>query len=376
MPKVLLFSVSIGAGHDLAAQAIREEIFCRYPDAEIQTVDTFNYINPVLDRVVKDSYMETIRFTPKVWGYLYDQAEQDSQRVDIKGIMNTLLSGKLEKLVTSFQPDVIVCSHAFPCGMLSTLKRKLNLNTPIIAVVTDFTIHPFWLNEQVDAYILPSEQLRFYLMNAGIPEEKIWPCGLPIRAQFANLPTQAGAREALGLQEKTTLLVMGGGLGLGSIEDIVQTVLRGPLELQVIVICGKNPKLLKKLEGLRSKTNSTSNLVLKGFTQEIAHFMCAADMIISKPGGLTTAEVLACGVPLFIVDPIPGQEARNSEFLQNLGVGIKTTRLWNLIPAIQQLLACPLRQQQIKEMATFLAKPHASADIVDRICEKYFSESS
>lgn len=373
MPKILLFSVSIGAGHDLAAQAIREEILRRYPDSEIQTVDTFKYINPVLDRVVKDSYMETIRFTPKVWGYLYDQAEQDSQRVDIKGIMNTLLSGQLEKLVTSFQPDIIICTHAFPCGMLSTLKRKLNLNTPIIAVVTDFTIHPFWVNDQVDAYILPSEQLRFYLLNAGIPEEKIWPCGLPLRAQFANLPSQIEARKSLGLQEKTTLLVMGGGLGLGSIEDIVQHVLKGTLELQIVVICGKNLKLLKKLEALQSRTNSVSTLVLEGFTQEIAYYMRASDMIISKPGGLTTAEVLACGVPLFIIDPIPGQETRNSEFLQNLGVGIKTSRLWNLLPAIQQLLACPLRQQQIREMAIFLAKPHAAEDIVDRICKNYFN---
>ncbi|HEX3030627.1 MAG TPA: galactosyldiacylglycerol synthase, partial [Bacillota bacterium] len=184
MPKVLIFSVSIGAGHDLAAGALAQEVHRRYPDAEIQIIDTFKYINPVLNRVVKGSYMETLRFNPRVWGYLYSQAEQEDGLVDFRGIMNRLLSPKLLKLVDAVEPDVILCSHAFPCGMLSTLKKKHSLSTPLLAVITDYTIHPFWINEEVDGYIIPSEQLSFYLTDSRIPETKIWPLGLPLRQQF------------------------------------------------------------------------------------------------------------------------------------------------------------------------------------------------
>lgn len=371
MPKILFFSVSIGAGHDLAAQALIQEIKKRYPGATVELVDTFKYINPVLNKVVKGSYMETLKFTPRVWGYLYEQAEQEERLVDMGAIMNKLLSPKLKKLVDDFQPDLLVCSHAFPCGMLSTLKKEHRLHTPILAVITDYTIHPFWIYEEVDGFIIPSEQLKHYLLANGIPSEKIWPLGLPLRPQFADDLDQAQARSELGLHDTTTVLVMGGGLGLGSMESIVSTLAESPLNLQVVAICGRNRKLQSKLEEIKTRKSLPNPLVVLGFTDQVDRYMRSVDVIISKPGGLTTAEVLACQVPLLIIDPIPGQETRNADFLLNHGVAMKAANLREIIPTLQQFMNCPLRKRQIKEMAALLGKPRATVDIVDRI-EKQF----
>lgn len=367
MPRILCFSVSIGAGHDLAAQAIIQEIQRRYPGATIELVDTFKYINPVLNKVVKGSYMETLKFTPRVWGYLYAQAEQEDRLVDMGAILNKLLSPKLKKLVNDFQPDLLICSHAFPCGMLSALKREHQLNIPILAVITDFTVHPFWIYEEVDGFIIPSDQLSCSLQGAGINEDKIWPLGLPLRAQFADEVDQTQARGELGLNDAPTVLVMGGGLGLGSMESIVLTLAESSLNLQVLAICGRNQKLKSKLENLKIRKTPPNPTVVLGFTDNVARYMRAADVIISKPGGLTAAEVLACQTPLLIVDPIPGQETRNADFLLNHGVAMKAANLREIIPTLQQFMNCPLRKKHVKEMAALLGKPRAAMDIVDRI---------
>ncbi|MFZ3172671.1 MAG: glycosyltransferase [Carboxydocellales bacterium] len=367
MPRILFFSVSIGAGHDLAAQALILEMRKRYPEATIELVDTFKYINPVLNKVIKGSYMETLKFTPRVWGYLYSQAEQEDRLVDMGAILNKLLSPKLKKLVDDFQPDLLICSHAFPCGMLSTLKKQHGLNIPLIAVITDYTVHPFWFYEEVDGFIIPSELLSYYLQASGIPGEKIWPLGLPLRPQFMEKVDQTQARTQLGLRDMPTVLVMGGGLGLGSMENIVLTLADSALDLQVVAICGQNQKLQAKLEALKINRALPNQLVVQGFTDQVARYMQASDVIISKPGGLTTAEVLACQVPMLIVDPIPGQETRNADFLLNQGVAMKAANLRELNPTLQQFMNNPLRKKQVKEMTALLGKPRAAVDIVNRI---------
>lgn len=370
MPKALFFSVSIGAGHDLAARGVLEELQRRCPESELKIIDTFKYINPVLDKVVKGSYMETLRFNPRVWGYLYDQQEDTDKLIDIKSIMNKLLSPKLESLVAEFKPDVLVCSHAFPCGMLASLKKSRRLTTPILAVITDYTVHPFWVYDEVDWYVIPSEQLRFNLLAAGINADKILPLGLPIRAQFLEEITPAAARSELGLADRPTVLVMGGGLGLGSLEEIVQTLAKSSLDLQVVAICGKNKKLQAKLEAAQGWPNPP---VVVGFTEQMALYMRAADVIVTKPGGLTTAEALVCRVPLLIVDPIPGQETRNTDFLLNHGVALKASSVREIVSTLQQYLACPLRQEQMRTMAAQLGKPNAAVDIVNILESRYFS---
>jgi len=361
--RALIFSVSIGAGHDLAAKGIADEITVQVPGSQVEIVDTFEYINPILHKVVLGSYMETLRFSPKVWGYLYEHAETGERFFDFGQILNKLFSPKLANLVKKFVPDVIICTHAFPCGMLSVLKEKNRVDIPIIGIITDYTIHPFWIHRHVDRYVIPSRQLKFNLMDLGFPESKIWPLGIPIRQQFGESLSKSEAKNAFQLSDRPTILIMGGGLGLGSIEDIVFHLGNSDLELQMVVVTGRNEKLRHELEQLQV----ANPLVVLGFVKQVAALMQAADVVITKPGGLTTAEVLACGLPMVIVSPIPGQEERNTDFLLNNGVALKARHTSELVILLKQLFNNPLRISQIQEMSRHLSHPHAAREIVERI---------
>lgn len=364
--KVLIFSVSIGAGHDLAAQAIAKELVDRL-DAQVDIIDTFQYINPALNRVVRGSYMETLKFSPKVWGYLYTQAETPNHFVDLSGILSKLFSPKLEHLVREKHPDVVICTHAFPCGMLSMLKEKRQLNFPLVAVLTDFTVHPFWIYNNVNHYVLPAAELKYYLYPYQVQDKQIWPCGLPIRSEFARPDSAPAAKLRLGLTELPTILIMGGGLGLGAINKLTELVANADIPLQVLTVAGRNKKLYDQLQKLK-----TSNpLHIYSFVEDIPTLIHAADIVISKPGGLTTAEVLACGKPMMIVAPIPGQEERNTDFLLNNGLAVKARDLSEVLPLLQQLLASPRQIQRIRAVAQEVGNPLAARDLVQNLVDEY-----
>ncbi len=361
--KVLFFSVSIGAGHDSAALGIMEELKTRCPDAVTMKVDTFDYINSTLNKVIVGTYMESLKFNPNIWGKLYEQAEEGDQLVDLRPILSKLLSSKLEKLIEDFQPEAVVCTHAFPAGILSTLKGQGKLDAPIIVVLTDFTVHSFWLHENIDTYVIPTDDLKYLLYRQDIPAQKIQTYGIPVRKEFSQLPDKTKAREALNFNDNPTFLVMGGGLGLGDVKDIIVELGNSDLECNIIAVAGKNDKLRTSLELLKTK----ANLKVFGFTKEIPNLMAASDIIITKPGGLTTAEVLAAQLPMVIVSPLPGQEERNTEFLLNAGVAVKVRNMDYLIPTLKQVLGNPLKIKQMKEMARQIGRPASAINTVDFI---------
>jgi processive 1,2-diacylglycerol beta-glucosyltransferase len=367
---ILLFSVSIGAGHDLAAQALIQEINSRHPECRTMLVDTFKYINPVLDKVISGSYMESLKFNPKIWGYLYDQAEQGAKLVDLGQVLSKLVSVKMKKLLNEFEPEAIICTHAFPAGILSILKGNGEVQVPLLGVLTDYTVHPFWIHSNIDKYVIPCGDLMPEITAYGIEAEKILSAGIPLRTQFTKPIDRQDARRKLGLADKTTFLVMGGGLGLGEIEKIISELGNADINIQIVAVAGKNHRLQTKLQLL-----STINKVKAfGFVDNMAEVMAACDFIVTKPGGLTTAEVLAVGRPMIIFNPLPGQENRNTDFLLNSGVAIKVRKLNHLVPQIKQLLSNEKRQRVLGEMIEELGKPMAAVTLVDYmeelLCQK------
>lgn len=361
MKSILFFSVSIGAGHDLAAQAVAQEITRRYPDCRIKIVDTFKYINPVLNKVIVGSYMESLKFNPKIWGYLYEQAEQGNKLVDLGQILSKLVSVKLKKLIAEFEPEAIVCTHAFPAGMLSILKESGEVRVPLIGVTTDYTVHPFWIHKNIDIYVLPCDELAAEIAAFGVKPDKILPAGIPLRNQFTAPIDRQSARSRLGLADKTTFLVMGGGLGLGQIENIIESLGNADIDIQIVTVTGKNDRLRTKLQLI-----SATNLIkVFGYVENVAEVMAACDFIITKPGGLTTAEVLAVGLPIIIVNPLPGQEDRNTDFLLNAGVAVRIRKINNLVSQIKQLMLNQKRLDQIRQMSVELGKPKAAITVVN-----------
>jgi len=359
--KALIFSASIGAGHDSVAKALAESLTEEIQGSEVKTVDTFNYINSVLHKVVFGSYMETLKFTPKVWGYLYEQAEDGERLVDLGQILSKLLSPRLEQLIKEFSPDVIISTHAFPTGMLSVLKQRKPVKIPLSAVVTDFHVHSFWIHEGIDRYFIPAPDLSYRLIGDGISQEKIKGTGIPIRTQFSKFIDPVLARQELGLDSRPTVLVMGGGLGLGRIELIVRELLNNS-SFQVVVVAGKNKRLQDNLAELKN-----TRLKVFGFVDNMAQVIAACDLVISKPGGVTTAEVLAMQKPLFIYSSLPGQEDRNSDYLLNKGAAVKVRKLDMLVPEIMSFWNNPTRRRHVKEMAEQLGSPHAGREVWDEL---------
>lgn len=360
--KVLIFSVSIGAGHDSVAKALAREIQAKSPDSQVMIVDTFKYINSILNKVVVGSYMETIKFTPKVWGYLYDQAADGERLVDLGQILSKLLSPKLDQLLKEFEPDALVCTHAFPTGILSVLKNKKYLNTPLIACVTDFHIHSFWLHSQVDLYVIPDKDVVHRYVTDQYELEKFRDYGIPIRSQFLETSSQPELKKQLGLKDEFTVLVMGGGMGLGKIEDIVYKLINES-NLQILVVTGSNHKLKTNLEQLKVD----GRLHVYGYVDNIHELMQAADILLTKPGGVTSAEALAIERPLVIISPLPGQEDINTHYLLNRGVAIKIRKIDNLMLEVNSLIKNPLRLKHMKEMAAYLKKPDAAIKTVEAI---------
>ncbi len=359
--RALIFSVSIGSGHDSVANALAERLREDIPGSQVEIVDTFQYINSVLHKVVFGSYMETLKFTPKVWGYLYNQAEDGERLVDLGQILSKLLSPKLEQLLKAFNPEVILTSHAFPTGILAVLKRREHIRMPLAAVVTDFHVHSFWIHHGVDRYFLPAQDLEYQLLRNGIQPETIKGFGIPLRQQFSEKFNMAVTREELQLEQMPTVLVMGGGLGLGRIEVIVKMLLDNS-NFQVVVVSGKNKRLHDYLLNLHNP-----RLKVFGFLENIAKIIAACDLVISKPGGVTTAEVLAMKKPLVIYSSLPGQEDRNIDYLLNKGAAIKVRKLDMLVPEIISLWDNPLRIRHMEEISAQIGSPIASSFVWDEL---------
>lgn len=366
--KILIFSVSIGAGHDSVAQAIAERLLAEAPGSEVKIVDTFRYINSILNKVVVGSYMETLRFTPKVWGYLYDQAEEGEKLVEFSHLFAKIISPKLTQLINQVKPDVIIATHAFPTGMLGVLKCRGKLHIPVVSAVTDFHIHPIWISRGIDLYFIHSADIADPLLQEGIPWEKIKPVGIPIRMQFGQKFNPVQVKKEFRLSGDPVVLVMGGGLGLGRIEVITKKILSDE-RLGVVVVTGKNKRLY---DSMRKWDNP--RLRLFSYVEDMAKVIAACDLVISKPGGVTSAEVLAMNKPLVIYSSFPGQEDRNTDYLLNRGAAIKVKRLEMLIPEFLALWENPLRLQQMKEMAQYLGSPHSSKLVWDNIWQYFGSE--
>lgn len=352
--KALIFSVSIGAGHDSVARAIAERLLTDFPGSEVQIIDTFRYINSILNKVVVGSYMETLRLTPKVWGYLYDQAEGGDKLVDVSQLFAKIVSPKIVQLIKQTNPHVIITSHAFPTGMLGNIKRKGKIKTPLASAVTDFHVHPIWISQGIDMYFIPAADLGYALMQEGIQAERIKPVGIPIRMQFGREIDVAEVKEEYRLSGNPVVLVMGGGLGLGRIEIITKKILSDE-RFGVVVVAGKNKRLYDNLSGWENP-----RLRVFGYVEDMAKVIAACDMVISKPGGVTIAEVLAMGKPLIIYSSLPGQEDRNTDYLLNKGAAIKVKRLEMLIPELLALWENPLKMRHMGEMAKYLGSPHSS----------------
>lgn len=362
MKKILIFSASIGNGHNQAARAMQESLAENGYTSMI--IDTLEYISPTFHKILLESYMNLLRLSPKMWGRIYHNTEK-SRFFDMNVLMNKLLANKLKKLINSVQPDAFIATHPFASCMLSVLKGRNDWKEPIYTIITDYTIHPSWINHHINYYFIGHEQLYYLVDLYRQDHQKFIPMGIPIMRKFRLPLDREQIREKLKLRpEQKSIILSGGGLGLGSMDKVLDGLEAiDNIPIKVFILTGTNEKLYRKVS---SRTYRHEVVPLK-FINNFHEYLETADLIVTKSGGLTSAEVMSKGVPMIIYNPLPGQEERNSHFLLNNGCAVHANLSEQLIYFIEELLHSPSKVDYMRRMAHKIAKPDAAQRIAEFI---------
>ncbi len=364
--KVLLMYISEVSGHHNATIAIENALKILGPHTEILNLNSFNYTNPILEKLINKAYMGVIKKTPHIWDYLYDNPSVVKNTRGIKQAIHKANFRKFRVLFEEFKPDVVVCTQAFPCGMIADYKKTFNLNLPLLGVLTDFLPHAYWVYNEVDYYVVGSQEAKSRFLKEGIPESRIKSLGIPIDPKFSFSLDRNKIAQKLNIDlQLPTILVMGGGQGIGPIKHIVSELSKMHLVFQLIVVAGKNKRLLKWLK--KNQLHSCKKLLVFEYVNNIEELMEAATIIITKPGGLTTAEALAKGLPLVIIRPIPGQEANNTDYLLKNGAVIKIGAIKDINSQIEKLLGNHNRLKDMHDAAKALGRPRSAIEIAELI---------
>ncbi len=369
---ILFLSASVGEGHTAAACAVRTAVGERMPDVTCEVVDSYRYASEVFHKVASNGYIGMVKMLPQLYKYLYDQAERATKVSAFKSWLHHYTAVNLRHYVSMLKPDVVVCTHAFPCGVMAEYKREYADAPPVMGIVTDFVVHPFWIHRNIDAYAVATPAMKQALIARGVGSENITVTGIPIDRHFALREHKAVARRAIGVDtRRTTLLLMGGGLGIGPLEKALERIDRLDHDVQTVVIVGKNPRLEQRLADAALRMRKPVKVA--GFVPNVYEYMRAADVLVSKTGGLTSSEALAAGLPIVMLKPLPGQEERNARYLQESGVGVRVQTSRDLIGVLDELLSRPAALERMSSNAQRLAKPNA-ANAVAQILARLVSQ--
>lgn len=367
MPKnILVLSAAVGAGHLRAAQAVELALRELAPDAHVENVDVLTLTNPLFRRVYGSAYLDLVNKAPHVLGYFYDLLDQPrrprSRRDRLRLALEKLNLKKLTAFLSERPWDIVVNTHFLPAEILADLRKQRKLIIPQMTVTTDFETHRLWVNQPCDHYTTATDEGKAYLVHWGVPAENITVTGIPIHPVFAKPKAREAALKNQGLVgDRPVVLQLAGGFGVGPIEQLYRQLLSILTPLEVVVVCGKNEKTRGKLSKITAPPRHRVKVI--GFTTEMDELLCAADLVLSKPGGLTTSEILARGAAFAIVNPIPGQESRNSDYLLENGAAVKINNIPTMAQKLEPLLRDPARLAGLKANAKRLGKPRAAYEV-------------
>ena len=369
MQRVLILSASSGAGHIRAASAI-EKAFQAKGNFEVRHEDALKYTSVAFKTFYSRGYIKMVNTLPGVLGLLYDYADQpwkdEGRRLTIDR-MNTL---PLVRMINREKPDLIIATHFLPAEIISYLICKKRIDTSLSVVVTDMDVHAMWLQRHYSQYFVAMDETKEHLKMLGFDPKSVVVSGIPIDPIFSVKKDKLEMRHKYGLDQNIpTIYMSSGGFGVGKTEELLGNLANMKQEAQVLAMCGKNQRLKGRLENLAYSLPSDSKLKIipVSYTTEVDEYMSASDIVLGKPGGLTTSEALAKELAFVIVNPIPGQEERNADHLLEQGAAIRCNNLPALAYKVDSLISNPERLECLKQNAAKLAKPDAAFKIVDRV---------
>jgi processive 1,2-diacylglycerol beta-glucosyltransferase len=361
--------ITSNSGHYRASLAIESALKTLSPGITTMNINGFAYTNPIFEKLINRTYMSVIKNNPEVWEYLYDNPKVLKSVQGLRNAIHRSNSKKLKVLIQDeFKPDAVVCTQAFPCGMVADYKKYLGLDLPLFGVLTDHAPHSYWIFDNVDYYIVPSEAGRNHFMRNGVDGAKIRVFGIPIDPKFSINYGKEEICKKLGLNSrKRTVLIMGGSQGMGPVEKMLDALERVAFDFQVIAVCGINKRLQKTLT--RRAKRYKKKMFVFGMAENVYELAEASDLIITKPGGLTTSEALAKNLPMIIIHPIPGQETKNTDFLLQQGVALRAEDGDDVAVLVQELFSNSLKLDEMRKKADLIKKPNSAMDTAQLILQ-------
>jgi processive 1,2-diacylglycerol beta-glucosyltransferase len=377
--RVLILSVSAGTGHIRAADALAKAAVAHPATGEVLHIDALRYTNKMFRRFYGQFYIDLVKSAPTLLGWFYDSSDEPWKTEKMRLMLDRMNTGPLVRQIKKFNPDITICTHFLPAEILSHLIKHGEVDTQLSSTITDYYAHAMWLSRLIHHYFVANEESRIQLENIGFPPECITVSGIPIDPVFGQLKDRDALRAKQGLRnDRPLLLVSAGALGVSSAERIVEVLSDLEVPVQIAVICGKNEKLRQTvLDQLSRRPEKAAHLDFKvlGYTTEMDEWMKSADLYIGKPGGLTTAEAMSCGLPMVIYQPIPGQEERNSDFLLENGAAVKCNQLATMAYKVNLLLKDPERMAKMRRRALGLSHPDAAVQIIQKLVDKVHAEA-
>jgi processive 1,2-diacylglycerol beta-glucosyltransferase len=370
--KVLILSVTAGQGHNSTAKALSDYFDTIHVESEV--FDTYQHISSILAKTIDKGYNVSTKSMSKIYASVYQRWEnrKDEKDFDKNSPMrafHSFLSRKLYAHIKEYEPDVLIGTHSLTGMLMDILKKKNKISVPTYCIVTDFVFHPYWEEgRNIDYIVTATELLNLQARKKGFKRNQILPFGIPINPKFAKHDSKQKARKTIGIdQNKFTILLMGGGVGYGHMYDTLMQIDALNIDCQIIVVCARNEKVKAKINAAETR----KPVLCLGFVDNVEQLMDASDCIITKPGGLTTSEALAKTLPIIIVNPIPGQEERNTEFLLNNGVAMQVTKTCPLDEVIFQFFFFPEKIENMKRNINLLRRPNSTRDICEFIVNEF-----
>lgn len=372
MKKILIFYGSYGGGHLSAAKSICDYIEKNYSDSQVELVDCVEYVNKLFNKLTTKAYKDFSKNARWIWKHLYYDSESGSLS-RICNTINRLMAIKLNRLIQEFQPDLIISTHPFSSQMCAILKEKGKLNCKVATILTDYAPHNQWLvkSEFIDYYFVAQQGMVDDLVSRGVNKDKIHVTGIPLSSRFLQSYNKQKILEDYGLtSDKNTILFFAGGeFGFGKDKTFnrLKAIIDNLPNLQVVAVAGRNEKMKERFDELVKTTRTESNVKILSFTNQVPELMSVSDLVITKPGGLTTTESLASGLPLIIIDPLPGQEEENAEFIENSGAGIWVKDSDNIETILLNIFNNPDKLENMKSKARLIAKKNSTQNIVETL---------
>lgn len=371
---ILIVTASVGSGHEKAAAAIAQGFRDRLPEAELNIVDFMAGSTSMINAIMKSCYLSMLDMVPNLYEFMYNFTAGKKGGGFVQTAMAAVMARTMKGLIRQYSPDIVICTHPFPADAIAHLSERWRKQFLSAALITDYSVHQMWVCANIQMYFVAHDAMIRDLAAQGGDGNSTFATGIPVDKVFHRNYDRQALRQAVNLNdEDPVLLIMGGGLGLGGMEDAMSQLEKVKTDLQLLVVAGRNQELENRVRQQAEKSHH--RVTVFGYTDKVQELMGAADLLISKPGALTLTEAMSMGLPMLLHQPIPGPETDNARFMSDHGMAHWLRTNESLAEAVEDLISTHGVLRHMSEAAKRHRRPDAVGNIVKQILRRYENSS-